>query len=113
MIAKENDLTFRRNKLFWIKALGKKRKEEAKLARDKLHFDQTSHNNEMEFRRWQVQSEHNALERRAQTVEAAEDRRSKSASRSSVMQATISALIAQNKTPDEIQAYLNMLKQLD
>jgi DNA-binding CsgD family transcriptional regulator len=29
------------------------------------------------------------------------------------MQATISALIAQNKTPDEIQAYLNMLKQLD
>jgi hypothetical protein len=29
------------------------------------------------------------------------------------MQASISALIAQNKTPDEILAYLNMLKQLD
>ena len=89
------------------------RKEEAELARDKLHFDQTSHSNEMEYRRWQVQAEHDALERRAQTVEAAEDRLSKSASRSTVMQATISALIAQNKTPDEILAYLNMLKQLD
>ena len=89
------------------------KKEEAELVRNKLHFDQTSYGNEMEFRRWQIQAEHDALERGAQTVEAAEDRRSKSASRSTVMQATISALFAHNKTPDEILAYLNMLKQLD
>jgi len=89
------------------------REEEAELAGDKLHFDQVSHSDEMEFRRWQVQAEHDALERRASAVEAAEDRRAKSASRFTVMQATISALIALNKTPEEIQAYLNMLKKLD
>ena len=81
------------------------RKEEAELARDKLHFDQASHIDEMEFRRWQVQVEQDALERRASAVEAAKDRRAKSASRFTVMQATISALIAQIKTPKEIQAY--------
>lgn len=52
----------------------------------------------MEFRRWRIEAN---LE--------AEERRTKRLMRNSV----VTALIAQNKTPDEIRLYLTMLKEMD
>ena len=63
----------------------------------------------MEFRSWRVQANLRAAERRAKAAEEAEDRRTKR----SMMNAVVTALIAQNKTPDEIRLYLIMLKEMD
>lgn len=63
----------------------------------------------MEFRRWRIEAYLEAEERRAKAAEEAEDRRTKRLMRNSV----VTALIAQNKTPDEIRLYLTMLKEMD